>query len=208
MATGNNGGMFVRLQSSHAPLVHGEQIGLGIIVWTWLNRPLGTVIGCTGAANRDVTWPLEQPWHSLHQMATSEEHLFQTKRDKIRLIVALMSGWAKRWMASKPCLIGLMEPLEFHTASGCPPSLMHEGAMKKKSAGQQCQGRCAEGSGSVIQGTDPRIRICTKMSRIWNTVSHAIGGGPFWYYVMFAFGWDLAELWMRSRRVWMRPSRG
>ncbi len=72
------------------------------------------------------------------------------------------------------------------------------------------QDRCAEGSGSVIQGTDPRIRICTKMCRIWNTASHAIGGGPFLvpYYVMFACGWDLAELWMRSRRVWMRPSRG
>ncbi len=89
---------------------------------------------------------------------------------------------------------------------------MHEGAMKKKSAGQQCQDRCAEGSGSVIQGiqgTDPRIRICTKMSRIRNTALHAIGGGPFfWYQVMFACGWDLVELWMRSRRVWIRPSRG
>jgi hypothetical protein len=49
---------------------------------------------------------------------------------------------------------------------GVRPSRMHEGAMKKKRAGQQCQDRCAEGSGSVIQGTDPRIRICTKMSRI------------------------------------------
>ncbi len=79
--------MFVRLQPSHAPVVYGEQIGIN--VWTWLNRPLGTATDSTGAASRDVTWPLEQPRHSLHQVATSEEqHLFQTKRDKMRWQVA------------------------------------------------------------------------------------------------------------------------
>jgi hypothetical protein len=36
------------------------------------------------------------------------------------------------------------------------------------------------------------------MSRIWNTASHAIGGGPYLYYVMFACRRDLAELWTRS----------
>jgi hypothetical protein len=58
-------------------------------------------MGCTATAGWMVTLALWQCWQSLHHSVMSVPMPFQTTLAAISLLVALMPGWARLWMAEK-----------------------------------------------------------------------------------------------------------